>query len=106
MSVEPSPSAWYDDHAPAVAAAYEALDPATLYGWLDGLLPSAPALVLDVGAGTGLIRFGRPRSFFPRCCRARQQITPPSATGRIASRRRLSPRHLRLRKKNRHPTTR
>jgi SAM-dependent methyltransferase len=36
-----------------VAAAYEGLDPARLNAWLDGLLPSAPALVLDVGAGTG-----------------------------------------------------
>jgi SAM-dependent methyltransferase len=45
--------AWYDAHAGAQAAAYEAIDPARLHGWLTGLLPTAPALVLDVGAGSG-----------------------------------------------------
>jgi SAM-dependent methyltransferase len=45
--------AWYDAHAGTQAAAYEAIDPARRHGWLTGLLPTAPALVLDVGAGSG-----------------------------------------------------
>ena len=44
---------WYDRHVADVAAAYEALDPDQLHGWMRDLLPEAPGLVLDVGAGTG-----------------------------------------------------
>ena len=44
---------WYDRHAADVAAAYEALDSDQLHGWMCDLLPEAPGLVLDVGAGSG-----------------------------------------------------
>jgi len=47
------PAAWYEAHAPTLADAYEALDPARVHGWLTDLLPRVPALVLEVGAGTG-----------------------------------------------------
>ena len=47
------PVSWYDRHAGEVAPTYEALPPSDLHRWLDGLVPAAPALVLDVGAGTG-----------------------------------------------------
>ena len=51
---EPPPSVpWYDAHAAALAPAYEALAPEALHVWFSDLLPPAPALVLDVGAGTG-----------------------------------------------------
>ncbi len=53
MNGLPDPVAWYDAHAPAQAAAYERADPGRLHGWFADLLPSAPALVLDVGAGSG-----------------------------------------------------
>ncbi len=53
MSVSADPLAWYGSNAATLAAAYEALDPARVHAWLNGLLPTAPALVLDVGAGTG-----------------------------------------------------
>ena len=45
--------AWYDRHAEALAADYEAEDPAILHGWVLDLLPKRQGLVLDVGAGTG-----------------------------------------------------
>lgn len=44
---------WYERHAGQVVGGYEALPPERLYRWLDGLLPSVPALVLDIGAGSG-----------------------------------------------------
>ncbi len=47
------PVAWYDAHAGTQAAAYEAITSEQLHGWLAGLLPAAPAWVLDVGAGSG-----------------------------------------------------
>ena len=47
------PLTWYDRHAADVAATYEALDPEQLHGWMGDLLPEAPGLVLDVGAGSG-----------------------------------------------------
>ena len=47
------PIAWYERHAAQVASAYEALPPGRLHSWLNGLLPTAPALVLDIGAVTG-----------------------------------------------------
>ena len=36
-----------------LVGSYEALPPECPHRWLDGLLPAVPALVLDVGAGTG-----------------------------------------------------
>lgn len=53
MSIPSDPIGWYDQHAGELASIYEALDSATVHGWLLDLLPHAPALVLDVGAGTG-----------------------------------------------------
>ena len=46
-------SDWYDTNAASVAARYEAIDAAALHHWLPELLPTAPAAVLDVGAGSG-----------------------------------------------------
>ena len=45
--------AWYDKHASAVTPKYESVDPDSLHGWMTDLLPEPPALVLDVGSGTG-----------------------------------------------------
>ena len=53
MSLVPESVAWYDRNANNVAVAYEALDPTSVHAWIDGLLPPAPALILDLGAGTG-----------------------------------------------------
>lgn len=47
------PVAWYDKHASTVASRYESVDPESLYDWVTDLLPEPPALVLDVGAGSG-----------------------------------------------------
>jgi SAM-dependent methyltransferase len=44
---------WYDTHAADLVRRYEPVDPAALYGWLDGLLSAAPGAVLDIGAGSG-----------------------------------------------------
>ena len=44
---------WYDQNAEFVADKYESVDPETLYRWMLDLLPDVPAIVLDVGAGTG-----------------------------------------------------
>ena len=49
----PDAIAWYDRHAATLAAAYEALPAAVVHGGLADRLPAAPALVLDVGAGSG-----------------------------------------------------
>jgi SAM-dependent methyltransferase len=46
-------SSWYDAHAPDLVHRYELIDPATMYGWLSGLLSDATGTVLDVGAGSG-----------------------------------------------------
>ena len=53
MSSSPDPILWYSRHAAALGPVYDAIDPATLHGWLDGVAPAAPGLVLDVGAGIG-----------------------------------------------------
>ena len=45
--------AWYDAHADALAARYEAVAPEQVHDWLQDLLPSKAAAVLDVGAGSG-----------------------------------------------------
>ena len=44
---------WYDDHADELARRYEAIEAERLHAWLLDALPQAPALVLDVGAGSG-----------------------------------------------------
>ncbi len=44
---------WYDAHAEAVAAVFEKGTFESVHGWLLHLLPSRPATVLDVGAGSG-----------------------------------------------------
>jgi SAM-dependent methyltransferase len=44
---------WYDAHVFDVSRRYESVAAESLHGWLVDLLPNAPALVLDVGAGTG-----------------------------------------------------
>jgi SAM-dependent methyltransferase len=46
-------ASWYDKKTADLAAAYKAIDRALVHAWLDTMLRSAPALVLDVGAGTG-----------------------------------------------------
>src|SRR4051794_1237140 len=53
MTAPTEPSTWYDANATALARSYEAIEPEQLHSWLVDLLPPAPALVLDVGAGTG-----------------------------------------------------
>ena len=45
--------AWYNTHAETLADRYEAVSPERVHGWLTDLLPSRPATVLDVGAGSG-----------------------------------------------------
>ncbi len=47
------PVAWYDKNAGTVAPRYESVKPESVHGWLTDLLPEPPALVLDVGAGSG-----------------------------------------------------
>ena len=47
------PVAWYDVNAGLVAARYERVAAGAVHGWLEDLLPKAPAPVLDIGAGTG-----------------------------------------------------
>jgi len=44
---------WYDQNVSDVSRRYESVAAETIHSWLIDLLPSAPALVLDVGAGTG-----------------------------------------------------
>jgi SAM-dependent methyltransferase len=44
---------WYDANAHSLAAPYEAVPPLLSRDWLADLLPPAPALLVDVGAGTG-----------------------------------------------------
>lgn len=51
--MQPSVVSWYDSHASRLAGAYEAVPPTVTRDWLSDLLPSAPAVVIDVGAGTG-----------------------------------------------------
>lgn len=47
------PISWYNANADAVLERYEAVDAEAVHGWLVDLLPSRPAAVLDVGAGSG-----------------------------------------------------
>ena len=43
VGTPPEPGCWDDHNAAALTPAHEALDPATVQGWLDGILPAAPA---------------------------------------------------------------
>ncbi len=45
--------AWYDAHAETLADRYEGVSPERVHDWLRDLLPSQPATILDVGAGSG-----------------------------------------------------
>ena len=47
------PVSWYDKHADSIAMEYKSVDPESLHRWMLDLLPEIPAIVLDVGAGTG-----------------------------------------------------
>jgi len=47
------PIDWYDAHAPDLVRQYEAVDPAELHRWLNGIISTVPGTVLDIGAGTG-----------------------------------------------------
>jgi SAM-dependent methyltransferase len=49
----PDSIAWYERHAQQVIRTYEALPSGHIHSLLPGLLPTSPALVLDVGAGSG-----------------------------------------------------
>lgn len=51
--MQPSVISWYDANASRLAATYEAVPPTPAREWLADLLPPLPALVVDVGAGTG-----------------------------------------------------
>jgi SAM-dependent methyltransferase len=44
---------WYDKHAREAAQRYESVAAEKVHAWLINSLPSSPALVPDVGAGTG-----------------------------------------------------
>src|SRR6516162_1224732 len=48
-----SEHSWYDNHALEVSPRYESVRADVVHAWLINLLPPAPALVLDVGAGSG-----------------------------------------------------
>ena len=47
------PVAWYDANANIVAPRYEGVTATSVHGWIEDLLPGAPATALDVGAGSG-----------------------------------------------------
>jgi SAM-dependent methyltransferase len=51
--VAQEPPSWYDTHATELAVTYESIQAASLHGWMEDLLPAAPALAADIGAGTG-----------------------------------------------------
>ena len=53
MPPYPDPTAWYEANAAQLAPLYEGLAPTTVHGWLQDLLPKPPAVVIDIGAGTG-----------------------------------------------------
>ena len=44
---------YYDRHATKLAATYESLEAGRLNAWFRDFLPTAPACVLDIGAGSG-----------------------------------------------------
>ena len=45
--------AWYDANAASAVERFEAYSAATLNAWLTNLLPKPPAVIMDVGAGSG-----------------------------------------------------
>lgn len=45
--------AWYEANAESIVMRYENIDAAAIHGWVESLLPAAPATVLDIGAGSG-----------------------------------------------------
>ena len=45
--------AWYDQNVDSAVARHESLAPEKVNAWLADVLPKQPALVLDVGAGSG-----------------------------------------------------
>ena len=45
--------AWYDANAASTSARFEAHGAGELNGWLTDLLPPSPAVVMDIGAGSG-----------------------------------------------------
>ena len=49
----PDAISWYDANAASAAARFEAHSAATLNHWLTDLLPTSPAVIMDVGAGSG-----------------------------------------------------
>jgi SAM-dependent methyltransferase len=55
MSLSGSSNAlqWYEANAMEVAVRHESLDPAEVHSWWLDQLPNSPAVILDVGAGTG-----------------------------------------------------
>ena len=65
MTEPPDSVAWYDAHAAALAQAYEVIESEALHGWFGDLLPAAPGLVLDVGAGTGRDSAGSGTTWLP-----------------------------------------
>jgi SAM-dependent methyltransferase len=44
---------WYDDHAREQSGLYEGVESERAHAWLVPTLPEAPALVLDIGCGSG-----------------------------------------------------
>jgi SAM-dependent methyltransferase len=44
---------WYDDRAGELAQRYEAVAAEKVHAWVVASLPISPALILDVGAGSG-----------------------------------------------------
>ncbi len=44
---------WYDANAGELASRYEGMRPEDVHSWIVDLLPEAPGLVIDIGAGTG-----------------------------------------------------
>lgn len=53
FAVQTSSTDWYQQHASDIVTRYEARSFEQVHRWLLDRLPSAPALVLDVGAGSG-----------------------------------------------------
>ena len=47
------PIAWYQANAEMISARYESVPMEAVHGWLVDLLLPPPALILDVGAGSG-----------------------------------------------------
>ena len=73
---------WYDQNVSDVSRRYESVAAETVHGWLVDLLPSAPALVLDVGAGTGRdAAWLASRGLGSSRAGGREMISPPTRPG-------------------------